>query len=87
MIFLNKNIIIAIIKNINADAAYKYIKYLDYDIPKDQIELILPILKNNINLLYNNEIENILSRFPHKVTKSTKDQLVSLFNKHLKKES
>lgn len=86
MIFLNKNIIIAIIKNINAESAYKYIKYLDYDISLEQVYLILPTLKSNINLLYDNDIDSLLKKLPNKVTKSSKDQLIKLFKKYIKKE-
>lgn len=86
MIFLNKNLIILIIKNINIDAAYNYIKYLDYDISKEQLEIILPFLKTNISLLQNDDINNILTKLPTNVSKSSKDQLIKLFKKYIKKE-
>ena len=75
-----------IIKNINVDAAYNYIKYLDYDISKEQLEIILPFLKANISLLQNDDINNILTKLPTNVSKSSKDQLIKLFKKYIKKE-
>ena len=86
MIFLNKNILIILIKNISVESSYKYINYLGFDISKDQIELVLPILKNNITYLYNNDIDSLLNKLPKNVTKSTKEQLVKLFNQYIKKE-
>ena len=83
---MNKNILIILIKNISVESSYKYINYLGFDISKDQIELVLPILKNNITYLYNNNIDSILDKLPKNVTKSTKEQLVKLFNQYIKKE-
>ena len=83
---MNKNILIILIKNISVESSYKYINYLGFDISKDQIELVLPILKNNITYLYNNDIDSLLNKLPKNVTKSTKEQLVKLFNQYIKKE-
>jgi hypothetical protein len=86
VIFLNKNVIIFFIKTVNIESANNYLNMIGFNFSKDQIRLILPVLKNNIDKIYEEDINGILQNLPKNVTNYSKNQLIKLFNLYIKKE-
>ena len=83
---MNKNVIIFFIKTVNIESANTYLNMIGFNFSKDQIRLILPVLKNNIDKIYEEDINGILRNLPKNVTNYSKNQLIKLFNLYIKKE-
>lgn len=84
MIFLNKNILIALIKITNVSSAYSYLNKIGYNFTLEEINLLLPYLRRNLDLLDKDKKDILLDNIPFQITPFCKFQLNKLFIEFIK---
>ena len=83
---MNKTILSLFIKALNVDSSFFYLNKLGYDFTYQEIEILLPYLKNNIDLLDKNKKDYLLNKIPTTISPYCKKQVSKLFDKYIKKE-
>ena len=84
MIFLNKNILIALIKITNVCSAFSYLNKIGYNFTLEEINLLLPYLRRNLDLLDKDKKDILLDNIPFQITPFCKFQLNKLFIEFIK---
>lgn len=84
VIFLNKNILITLIKITNVSSAYSYLNKIGYNFTLEEINLLLPYIRRNLDLLDKDKKDILLDNIPYQVTPYCKYQLNKLFNEFIK---
>ena len=82
MIFLNKTLLTIFIKNLNVESYLKYLNYLGFQFNRNEVEVILPYLKNNIEFLDKEHKLYLLKNLPP-VSSYCKYQLSLLFDRFI----
>lgn len=85
-LFLNKTLICFFIKTLTEESAFRYLNYFGYDFSLQQIKIILPYLKNNLDKLENKYKKYLIDNLPSNVSSYSKFQLIKLFDQYIKKE-
>ena len=79
---MNKTILSLFIKALNVESSYRYLNYFGYDFTKQEIEIVLPYLKSNVDKLDKGNKEYLLSNLPP-VSLNCKQQLSKLFDQFI----
>lgn len=79
---MNKNILSLFIKTLNVDSSFRYLNYFGYNFTRQEIELLLPYLKENVDKLDKNNKIDFFTNIPP-VSTYCKNQLSKLFDQFI----
>ena len=77
---MNKTILSIFIKALNVNSSYHYLNKLGYNFSYEEIELLLPYLKKNIDLLEKDKKCYLINNIPYEISPYCKLQLSKLFD-------
>lgn len=80
--FMNKNILSLFIKTLNIDSSFRYLNYFGYNFTRQEIEILLPYLKENVDKLDKNNKNDFFTNIPP-VSPYCKNQLSKLFDQFI----
>ena len=81
--FVNKTLLTLFIKALNVNSSYFYLNKLGYDFSYEEIEILLPYLKNNVEYLEKDKKHYLLSKIPKNISPYCKKQVSDLFDQYI----